>query len=150
METDVIGTKPHHGFNVMIKRKRRHMSQDALGEKLGMFQGQVSMLESQETIEDETLEKIAEVLECPISELRDFDIDKAMNANSVINSNNTNNDSANSYSGINQTINNISPEIIELYKTILQEEKDLRIREVQAKDAEILYLRKLLEESLKK
>lgn len=150
METDIIDTKPHHGFNVMIKRKRKKMSQDQLGEKLKMYQGEISKLESQEEIDEATLEKLAEALECPVSELRDFDIDKAMNTNSVINSNNTNNDAASSYSGINQTINNTSPELIELYKTILQDEKDLRIREVEAKEKEIEYLRKQLEESLKK
>lgn len=148
-----VETKPHHGFNVMIKRKRRKMSQETLGELLGgKYQGDISKLESQEVIDDEVLGKIATILDCPVSELKDFDIDKAMSSYSVYNSNNTNNDNTSSYSGINQTIYNTSPELSQLYKDLLDSEKNnaeqerkIRKTELDLKDKEIQILKLELE-----
>lgn len=155
-EDPIMESKPHHGFNVMIKRKRRNLSQEALAEKLNalglkLHQGDISKLEGSDVIEEKTLEKLAEVLECPVSELRDFDIDKAMNNCSVINSNNTNNDQSNSYSGIYQTITNSdSPALIQVYKDCLESEKEARIREVTGKDKEIEFLKDQLTKLLNK
>ncbi|PXV66889.1 helix-turn-helix protein [Dysgonomonas alginatilytica] len=152
MATDTVEQKPHQGVNVMIRRKRKNMSQESLGNLIGLPQCDISKLENQEVIEEKTLSKIANALGCSLESLRDFDVDHAMNSfNSTITDTKDNSFINSGYSNeIHQTYNQTSPDLIDLYKTLLQDEKDLRIREVQTMEKEIEFLRVQLAESLKK
>ena len=58
------------GANISAKRKRKGMNQVQLSEKLGIGPDSLSRIESGITAPKfQTLEKIAQVLECPVAEL---------------------------------------------------------------------------------
>jgi transcriptional regulator with XRE-family HTH domain len=71
--------KAHHGQNVKHLREMLGIKQEILAESIGLSQQSVSRLESQEKIEDETLEKIAGELHISSTVFKKFKEENALN-----------------------------------------------------------------------
>ncbi len=73
---DTIGTIPqnkiHHGRNVKRFREMFGIKQEILAEQLGLSQQTVSRFESQEELDNETLDKIAKALKIPVEAIKNF------------------------------------------------------------------------------
>ena len=126
-------TKPKHiGRNISRIRELRGMKQEALAIAIGVSQQSVSNIEASETIDEEKLIAIAEVLGVSAEAIKNYSDETVLN---VINNTFTSHD--------NSTINaiNIQPnfnpldKVVELYERLVQAEKD-----------KVEYLEKLLKE----
>ena len=127
-------TKPKHiGRNISRIRELRGMKQEALANAIGVSQQSVSNIEASETIDEEKLIAIAEVLGVSPEAIKNYSDETVLN---VINNTFTSHDSS--------TINaiNIQPnfnpldKVVELYERLVQSEKD-----------KVEYLEKLLKEN---
>lgn len=119
MET---ATKPKHiGRNISRIRELRGMKQEALAIAIGVSQQSVSNIEGSETIDEEKLKAISEVLGVSPEAIKNYSDETVLN---VINNTFTSHDSS--------TINaiNIQPnfnpldKVVELYERLVQAEKD--------------------------
>jgi len=78
-------TKIHQGRNIKRFREMPGIKQDALAWELGGLafsersQQKISLLEQRETIEDNILKQIAEVLKLPVEAIQNFDEEQAVN-----------------------------------------------------------------------
>jgi transcriptional regulator with XRE-family HTH domain len=115
-------TKPKHiGRNISRIRELRGMKQEALAIAIGVSQQSVSNIEGSETVDDEKLKAIAEVLGVSSDAIKNYSDETVLN---VINNTFTSHDSS--------TINaiNIQPnfnpldKVVELYERLVQAEKD--------------------------
>jgi transcriptional regulator with XRE-family HTH domain len=115
-------TKPKHiGRNISRIRELRGMKQEALAIAIGVSQQSVSNMEGSETVDDEKLQAIAEVLGVSAEAIKNYSDETVLN---VINNTFTSHDSS--------TINaiNIQPnfnpldKVVELYERLVQAEKD--------------------------
>ncbi|WP_276967986.1 helix-turn-helix transcriptional regulator [Chryseobacterium sp.] len=73
--------KIHQGRNVKRFREMLGIKQEALAMDLGddWNQKKISLLEQKETIENQLLEKISEVLKIPVEAFQNFDEEQAVN-----------------------------------------------------------------------
>ncbi|RXM41068.1 transcriptional regulator [Chryseobacterium sp. CH21] len=73
--------KIHQGRNVKRFREMLGIKQEALAHDLGddWNQKKISLLEQKETIENQLLEKISEVLKIPVEAFQNFDEEQAVN-----------------------------------------------------------------------
>jgi transcriptional regulator with XRE-family HTH domain len=116
----------HHGRNIKRLRELQGIKQDIFAEVLGLSQASVSRLEGQETVDDETLERIAKILKVPMDAIRNLTDENAVNVIS-----NTFHDG--SFIG---NVNHYSPtfnpldKIVELYERLLKE-KDYKISQLE-------------------
>jgi len=69
----------NHGMNTRLARTWKKVTQDDLACRMGMNQSEVSLLESEKVIKDETLEKIAQALDVPFNFLKEFEPEAIMN-----------------------------------------------------------------------
>ena len=115
-------TKPKHiGRNISRIRELRGMKQEALAIAIGVSQQSVSNIEGSETVDEERLQAIAEVLGVSAEAIKNYSDETVLN---VINNTFTSHD--------NSTINaiNIQPnfnpldKVVELYERLVQAEKD--------------------------
>ena len=115
-------TKPKHiGRNISRIRELRGMKQEALAIAIGVSQQSVSNIEGSETVDEEKLKAIAEVLGVSAEAIKNYSDETVLN---VINNTFTSHDSS--------TINaiNIQPnfnpldKVVELYERLVQAEKD--------------------------
>jgi len=78
-------TKIHQGRNIKRFREMPGIKQDALAWELGDLafsernQQKISLLEQRETIEDNILKQIAEVLKLPVEAIQNFDEENTVN-----------------------------------------------------------------------
>lgn len=113
-------TKPNHiGRKISRIRELRDMKQEALAQALGTSQQTVSAIENSETVDDEKLQAIAEILGVTVEGIKNFSeeavlniIGNTLNDGSVIN--------GNAYHC------NFNPldKVVELYERLVQAEKD--------------------------
>jgi transcriptional regulator with XRE-family HTH domain len=115
-------TKPKHiGRNISRIRELRGMKQEALAIAIGISQQSVSNIEASETIDDEKLQAIAEVLGVSAEAIKNYSDETVLNniqnnyEGSVINSGPTVNH--------NCTFNPLD-KVVELYERLVQAEKD--------------------------
>jgi transcriptional regulator with XRE-family HTH domain len=115
-------TKPKHiGRNISRIRELRGMKQEALAIAIGISQQSVSNIEGSETIEEEKLQAIAEVLGVSVEAIKNYSDETVLNniqnnyEGSVINSGPTVNH--------NCTFNPLD-KVVELYERLVQAEKD--------------------------
>ena len=115
-------TKPKHiGRNISRIRELRGMKQEALAIAIGISQQSVSNIEASETIDEEKLQAIAEVLGVSAEAIKNYSDETVLN---IISNTFTSHDSS--------TINaiNIQPnfnpldKVVELYERLVQAEKD--------------------------
>lgn len=128
-------SKPKHiGRNISRIRELRGMKQEALAIAIGVSQQTISNLEKSETIDEELLLKISEVLGVTSEGIKEFSDEAVFN---IINNTYHNSSSDNSTliaSSVNyQPTFNTIEKIIELYDKLVQAEKD-----------KVAYLEKLL------
>jgi transcriptional regulator with XRE-family HTH domain len=109
----------HHGHNVRRLRDMLGIKQDVIAASISMTQQNFSKLEQQEVINNETLEKIANVLKIPVEVIKNFNEEGVIN---IISSTLHDNSGSVMY---NPTFNAID-KIVELYEKLLNE-KDKRI-----------------------
>jgi len=126
--------KIHQGRNVKRFREMLGIKQEALALDLGedWNQKKISLLEQKETIENQLLEKISEVLKIPVEAFQNFDEEQAVNiiANtfsldngSIFNAHNTN-----PIFNPVETILKIHEEKIALYERMLKEKDEMMSR----------------------
>lgn len=129
-------TKPNHiGRKISRIRELRGMKQEFLAMELGLSQQTISNMEQSETIEEDKLEQVAKVLGVTAEGIKNFSDEAIFN---IIGNTVTNHDNSSLFA-YQPTFNPIdkiieqSEKIEELYKKLLQAEKD-----------KISYLEKLL------
>ncbi|MDR4952215.1 helix-turn-helix transcriptional regulator [Chryseobacterium sp. ES2] len=126
--------KIHQGRNVKRFREMLGIKQEALALDLGddWNQKKISLLEQKETIENQLLEKISEVLKIPVEAFQNFDEEQAVNiiANtfsldngSIFNAHNTN-----PIFNPVETILKLHEEKIALYERMLKEKDEMMSR----------------------
>ena len=115
-------TKPKHiGRNISRIRELRGMKQEALAIAIGMSQQTVSNIEGSETVEEEKLQAIAEVLGVSAEAIKNYSDETVLNniqnnyEGSVIHGGPTVNH--------NCTFNPLD-KVVELYERLVQAEKD--------------------------
>jgi transcriptional regulator with XRE-family HTH domain len=123
-------TKPKHiGRNISRIRELRGMKQEALAIAIGVSQQSVSIIENSETIDDEKLQAIAEVLGVTAEAIKNFSEEAVLN---IIGNTYHDNGIVNAGTNYNCTFNPLD-KVVELYERLVQAEKD-----------KIEYLEKLL------
>lgn len=126
--------KIHQGRNVKRFREMLGIKQEALALDLGedWNQKKISLLEQRETIENQLLEKISEVLKIPVEAFQNFNEEQAVNIIS-----NTFNIDKDAYIGNSKPTFNINPidkivqlheEKIALYERMLKEKDEMMSR----------------------
>jgi transcriptional regulator with XRE-family HTH domain len=131
-------TQNHIGRKISRIRELRDMKQEFLAHALGVSQQTISNIENSETVEEETLQKIAEVLGVTPQSILNFSEEAVFNiiGNTV---NNHDNASMNSNVQYQPTFNPLD-KVVELF----EENKKLYERLLQAEKEKIAYLEKLI------
>ncbi|WP_276379075.1 helix-turn-helix domain-containing protein [Flavobacterium sp. H4147] len=114
-------TKPNHiGRKISRIRELRDMKQEALAYALGMSQQSISIIENSETVDEEKLKAIAEVLGVSAEGIKNFSEEAVLN---IIGNTYTDNGIVNA--GLNYNCNfNPLDKVVELYERLVQAEKD--------------------------
>lgn len=115
-------TKSNHiGRKIARIRELRGMKQETLAEELGISQQSVSHLEQSESVEEEKLDRIAEILGVTKEAIENFSDEAVFNY-----FNNFNDQSVNQGPiGANNTCNfNPLDKVVELYERLVQAEKE--------------------------
>jgi transcriptional regulator with XRE-family HTH domain len=79
METEVTFQNKHLGRNIKNLREMLGIKQESLAESIGFSQQYVSILETQEKIDENILEKIAYSLQIPVDVVKNFNEEQAIN-----------------------------------------------------------------------
>lgn len=118
-------TQNHIGRKISRIREMRDMKQEVLATALGVSQQTISNIENSETVEDETLQKIAEVLGVTAEGIENFSEEAVFNIISNTYHNNSSDNSTLIASSLNyQPTFNTIEKIVELYERLVQAEKD--------------------------
>jgi len=125
-------TKIHQGRNIKRFREMLGIKQDALAWELGddWNQQKISLLEQRETIEDNILKQIAEVLKLPVEAIQNFDEEQAIyNIACQFSDNAVNNNGVN-IQHINpiEEIRKLHEEKMALYERMLKEKDEMMAR----------------------
>ncbi|QSW91187.1 MULTISPECIES: helix-turn-helix transcriptional regulator [Flavobacterium] len=115
-------TKPNHiGRKISRIRELRDMKQEALAYALGMSQQSISIIENSETVDEEKLKAIAEVLGVSAEGIKNFSEEAVLNNIQ----NNYEGSVINSGPVVNHNCNfNPLDKVVELYERLVQAEKD--------------------------
>tara|TARA_B100002049_G_scaffold237277_1_gene227525 strand:- start:1699 stop:2103 length:405 start_codon:yes stop_codon:yes gene_type:complete len=128
-------TKPNHiGRKIARIRELRGMKQETLAEELGISQQSVSTLEKSETVEDEKLERVAQVLGVAKEAIENFSEEGIFNYFSNFYDNST----GQVYNN-NCTFNPLD-KLVEAY----EDKEKLYERLLQAEKDKVIYLEELL------
>jgi len=79
METTAKPSNTHIGRKISRIRELRGIKQEHLATELGVSQQSVSRIEQAETIEDDVLEKIANILGVPVDAIKNFSDEAVIN-----------------------------------------------------------------------
>jgi transcriptional regulator with XRE-family HTH domain len=124
--------KIHQGRNVKRFREMLGIKQEALALDLGedWNQKKISLLEQKETIENQLLEKISEVLKIPVEAFQNFDEEQAVNLISCTFSDNAMFNNRIEVQNINpiDKIVQLHEEKIALYERMLREKDEMMSR----------------------
>ena len=136
--------KVHQGRAVKRIREILQVKQETLASELGISQQSVSLLETKEMIDPETLEQIAKTLKVPVEALKNFNDDAAYNIiGNVVTT--VNDNATGQIFQFNPTINPI-----EKWLEAMDEIKKLNAALIKEKDEKIALLEKMLDEKKKK
>ncbi|GAA6769139.1 helix-turn-helix transcriptional regulator [Flavobacterium sp. CGRL1] len=115
-------TKPNHiGRKISRIRELRDMKQEALAYALGMSQQSISIIENSETVDEEKLKAIAEVLGVSAEGIKNFSEEAVLNNIQ----NNYEGSVINSGPVVNHNCNfNPLDKVVELYERLVKAEKD--------------------------
>lgn len=117
----------HVGNNIARLRNFRRMPQKEMAAKLSMSQQAYSSIENKQEIDDDLLERIAQILEFPVDAIRDLD------AHSVLSINQQGGNAGSVFYQYNP-----NEKIQELYERLLKEKDDI----IKSKDEVIEMYRK--------
>ena len=135
-------TKPKHiGRNISRIRELRGMKQEALAISIGVSQQSISNIEGSETIDDERLNKIAEVLGVSAEAIKSFSDEGVINYFNTFNETDFSN-SQGAFGHHDQYTFNPIEKLIESY----DENRKLYERLLESEKEKISYLEKLLKE----
>jgi transcriptional regulator with XRE-family HTH domain len=127
-------TKPNHiGRKISRIRELRDMKQEALAQALGTNQQAISAIENSETIDEEKLKAIAEVLGVSVEGIKNFSEEAAINYFNTFNDTDFTN-SQGAFSQNHQCSFNPLDKVVELYERLVLAEKE-----------KVEYLERLLE-----
>ncbi|KIQ21322.1 transcriptional regulator [Flavobacterium sp. MEB061] len=113
-------TKPNHiGRKISRIRELRDMKQEALAQALGTNQQAISAIENSETIDEEKLKAIAEVLGVSVEGIKNFSEEAVLN---IIGNTINNHDNASSFN-YGCTFNPLD-KVVELYERLVLAEKE--------------------------
>lgn len=116
-------TKPVHiGKKIERVRKLRGLTQEEVGEGLGISKQAVSKLEQSEMLEEDRLEQIAKVLGVTKEGLLNFNEEKIFNISTNFNEGCS--VTTNSIYTFVENVNNPVEKIIELYESLLKSERE--------------------------
>ncbi|KQO34508.1 transcriptional regulator [Flavobacterium sp. Leaf82] len=133
-------TKPNHiGRKISRIRELRDMKQEALAQALGISQQTISAIENSETIEEERLIEIAQVLGVNVEALKNFSDEAAINYFNNIHDNEIN-------GGITNQPNHCTFNPLDKLMETVEENKNLYERLLQSEKEKNQYLEKLLKE----
>ncbi|MBL0911283.1 MAG: helix-turn-helix transcriptional regulator [Bacteroidia bacterium] len=129
-------TKIHQGRNIKRFREMLGIKQDALAWELGGLafsernQQKISLLEQRETIEDNILKQIAEVLKLPVEAIQNFDEEQAVNVIANTFGDNACVGNPNSTFNFNpiEEIRKLHEEKMALYERMLKEKDEMMAR----------------------
>ena len=115
-------TKPNHiGRKISRIRELRDMKQEALAQALGTNQQTISIIENSETIDDEKLQAIAEILGVTVEGIKNFSEEAVLNNIQ----NNYDGSVINGGPVVNHNCNfNPLDKVVELFERLVQAEKD--------------------------
>ena len=115
-------TKPNHiGRKIARIRELRGMKKKKLAEELGISQQSVSSLEKSETVDDEKLERVAQVLGVTKEGIQNFSEETVLNI--ISNTFNSNDSSTLNAINIQPSFNPID-KVVELYERLVQAQQD--------------------------
>jgi Predicted transcriptional regulators len=120
--TSQMSKEVHIGKNVKRLREILGIKQEVLADGLNMSQQSISRLESQKKIDDDLINKIANILNIPVDAIKSYNDDVAVNIIS-----NTFNEQSVAYQHNSNPIDKIMQlynEKIELYERLLKSEQD--------------------------
>lgn len=137
--------KVHQGRAVKRIREILQVKQETLANELGISQQSVSLLETKDTIDPETLEQIAKTLKVPVEAIKNFDEEAA-----IYNIQNNYEGSNASASHINTNNNYCTINYADRWIEAMDEIKRLNAALVREKDEKIALLEKMLGEKNKK
>ncbi|MEO6174687.1 MAG: helix-turn-helix transcriptional regulator [Flavobacterium circumlabens] len=119
-------TKPNHiGRKISRIRELRDMKQEALAQALGVSQQTVSAIENSETVDEEKLQTIAEILGVSVEGIKNFSEEAVLNI--IGNTYNVDNSSAVNYGCTFNPLDKLMQaheEQIKLYERLVQAEKE--------------------------
>jgi len=114
-------TKPNHiGRKISRIRELRDMKQEALAQALGTNQQAISAIENSETIDEEKLKAIAEVLGVSVEGIKNFSEEAVLN---IIGNTYHDNGIVNAGMNYNCTFNPLD-KVVELYERLVLAEKE--------------------------
>lgn len=121
MDSDIMMMpKVHQGKNIRRFRDILGIKQEILAVELNMTQQAVSKLEQKEVVDDETLNKVAGVLNIPVEAIKNMTDEAALNV--VANTFNSHDTSTLHAVNYYPTFNPID-KIVELYERLLEAER---------------------------
>ena len=122
-----LNTKPkkiHQGRNIKKIRELKNMKQEYLAQKMKTTQQYISNLEQKEIIDDEILDRVANILDIPVNTIKNMNDDFPVNYY-----NNTFHDNATVNGAISSSENttnvNVVDKFIEIFKKYTDDIKDL-------------------------
>ena len=122
MDTNTITMpKAHQGKNIKRYRDILGIKQETLALELNMTQQAVSKLEQKEEIDDETLNKVAEILKIPVEAIKNTTDEAVVN---IVANTFTSNDTSTLKTALNQYTFNPIDKVIELYERMLKAEPE--------------------------
>jgi len=109
------------GYNVKRLREILGIKQDELADKLGMTQQAISKIEQKDVLDDDLLNKIADILHITSDAIKNFNDEKALNI--MFNTMNMQDNSSLVHNYYNPTFNPID-KVVELYERMLKAEQE--------------------------
>lgn len=143
--------KIHLGRNIKKLRQYKNISQDYLAEKMQTTQQYISKLENKDEIDDETLEKLAIILDTPVNVIKNMVDDTPINYYNTLHDNATLNGANSNNENITYRIHTHSiNKFIEVYEKQLKDMKNSFAQQME--EQKKLYERMLndKEETIKK
>ncbi|WP_258102371.1 helix-turn-helix domain-containing protein [Marinoscillum pacificum] len=122
METATKSPRPHIGRKISRIRELRGMKQETLAYELGITQQAVSKIEQSETVEEETLDRVAKALGVTSNAIENFSEEGVFTYFNNFSDNAINNGTVGS-SLHNCTFNPLD-KVVELYERLLASEKE--------------------------
>lgn len=138
--TQTTQQKKHHGRNVKRLREIIGMKQEVLAQGLGVNQQRMSAIEQKEELDDELLQRVAELLKVPKEAIENFDEEKVIYNISCSFSDNAVNNNAINIQHINST---------EKWVEALKKNEELYDKLLLAEKEKNALLQQLLEQSKK-